>query len=67
MFYSFFLILNSFVYLSNIRLTRFSTSLKSGIAGIAPFFSTHKLATALPNRAKLSNSFKESSSGRFPT
>ena len=42
------------------------TSISVGIAGIAPFFSTHRLATAFPNRTYSFNSFNVDSSGFFP-
>ena len=42
------------------------TSISVGIAGIAPFFSTHRLATAFPNRTYSFNSFNVNSSGFFP-
>ena len=35
-------------------------------SGIAPFFSTHRLATAFPNRTYSFNSFNVNSSGFFP-
>lgn len=44
---------------------RVSTCAKVGIAGIAPFFSTQRLATALPNLAYSTSSSFASSCSRF--
>lgn len=44
----------------------FSTSANVGIAGIAPFFSTQRLATAFPNRTYSFSSSMSNISGLLP-